>query len=116
MTEKDKYWYCMPTMWIDFVEVVNVRALKNSVLLFKDSMTDFAIWIYGHLTSPLHLQSWKYMSASDEYIYLSCAPCAYQYRLIKDVGGCALILILKFSKIRGMTSIEIVVHDGLEPF
>lgn len=32
----------MPTMWIDFVEVVNVRALKNSVLLFKDSMTDFA--------------------------------------------------------------------------
>lgn len=56
------------------------------------------------------------MSASDEYIYLSCAPCAYQYRLIKDVGGCALILILKFSKIRGMTSIEIVVHDGLEPF
>lgn len=105
MTEKDKSWYFMPTMWIDVVEVVNVRALKNSVLLFKVSMTDFAqaIWIYGHLTSPLHLQSWKYMSASDEYIYLSYAPCAYQYRLIKDVGGCALILILKISKIRGMT-------------
>ena len=31
-----------------------------------------------HLTPPLHLQPWEYISAR-EYIFLSCAPCAYRY-------------------------------------
>ena len=48
-----------------------------------------------HLTPPLHLQSWIYMSTR-ECICLLHASCVYRY--IKEKFACARILTLKISK------------------
>ena len=40
---------------------------------------------HRHLTPPLQLQPWKYMSAM-EYIFFSYSPCAYRYTKEKFVN------------------------------
>ena len=41
---------------------------------------------HRHLTPPLHLQPWIYMSTR-EYIFLFHAPCVYRYNKEKIVRG-----------------------------
>ena len=70
-----------------------------------------------HLTPPLHLQPWKYMSTR-EYIFLSHAPCEHRYKKEKFVRRkiySLALLILKIS-INPWCDIpiEIVIIHGIE--